>query len=79
MVNIQSIARDYSIEDYTDEVTIRCRNVVRDRESVNFGRHELTDMSCVCDHCGASYYKDEGRTFCCGGGKIVLPFYSAML
>ena len=74
MVNRQSIARHYtSIEEYRDEVTICCRNIVRNRESLNFGKHELTIMSCICNYCAACYYKDEGRTFlCCGGGKIVL-------
>ena len=66
------------IDTYSDNLTTSCRSVVQDLESPNFGRHELSEMCEVCDHCGASYYKEEGLTFCCSKGNVVLPSFPAM-
>ena len=78
MVNIRLIAARHCIEDYSDEVTISSRTVVRDEESPNYGRHQLPEMSEVCQHCGASYFKDKGAFLCCGKGNVVLPSYPPM-
>ena len=78
MVNQQNIARQSTIQDYNDSITTRSRRVVRDENSDNYGRHELPEMSCICNHCGASFFKDEGVNLCCSGGKVVLPSFPPM-
>ena len=78
MVNIQNIAKQSTIENYYDSVTTRCRRVVRDADSPNYGRHELPQMSQVCNHCSASFFKDEGVNLCCAGGRVVLPSFPPM-